>query len=244
MRKIVKLFENGCVSVSGKKGRGKDMLMSNVIARRKNLDYVSNINYGYKYNPFNKVDFDVRNNYSNFIDNDINYYKFPFPDKTDLYLSDCGIYFPSQYQDKLVKEFSGVVSFQALSRQVGLCNVHTNSQYLGRVWDKIREQSDTYIVCQWCKVLFGKIVIQKVRIYEKYESALNNVAPFRTTAPLLANSVVRSNIELAKDTYRNTHGVIKSRLLIYFNKGQYDTREFRQKLIKGVREYEKDFRKN
>ena len=84
MRKIVKLFESGSVSISGMKGRGKDLLMSNVIARRRNLEYVSNINYGYKYIPFNKSDFDTNNNFSNFLNDNLNYYRFPFADKTDL----------------------------------------------------------------------------------------------------------------------------------------------------------------
>lgn len=238
-KKIVKLFENGNVSVSGLRGRGKDMLMSNVIARRKNLEYVSNIDYGYKYNEFRYKDFDVPNTFKNFITNELYEYRFPFSDKTDLYLSDCGIYFPSQYQKELCKMFEGLTTFQALSRQLGLCNVHTNSQYLGRVWDKIREQSDTYIVCQSCKVFFGKIVIQKIRIYEKYESALNNVAPFRMRVPLFSISTVRSNVELAKTQYTNTHGIIKSHYLVYINKGKYDTRVFKSKLLKGVEKNEK-----
>ena len=45
LRKIIKMFESGCVSVSGMMGTGKDLLMGNVIMRRKR-PYVSNMNYG------------------------------------------------------------------------------------------------------------------------------------------------------------------------------------------------------
>lgn len=231
--KIVDLFKQGNVSVSGLRGRGKDVLMSNVIARRKNLDYVSNIDYGYKYNSFDYKDFDTKNTYVNFIEGNIKKYSFPFPDKTDLYLSDCGIFFPSQYQGELVKRYPNLITFQALSRHLGLCNVHTNSQTLSRVWDKIREQSDTYIVCQWCKFLFGKIVIQNVRIYEKYDSADKNVPPIKLRVPLF-NKVAQTQVRLQKVNYRITYGDIKNYTLIYLHKGKYDTRAFR-KLLKEVK---------
>lgn len=239
IKKVVKMFENGNVSVCGVKGSGKDILFSNVIARRKGLEYVSNINYGYKFNAFNVADFDVKNNYLNFLNNDINRYKFPFPDKTDLYLSDCGIYFPAQYHKELDKLFSGVVTFQALSRHVGLCNVHTNSQACNRVYDKLREQSDQNILCLSCKVFCG-FVFQKIRIYEKYESCLNKVAPFRYIMPLFAKQEVRENIKLKKVDYTNSHGVIKECLLIYKHKGTYDTRYFKKLLKKEGIAYEEN----
>lgn len=233
-KKIVNMFENGNVSVSGMRGTGKDLLFSNVIARRKNLEYVSNINYGYRFNQFRIEDFDTKNNYHNFITGKVKRYKFPYPDRTDLYLSDCGITFPSQEFKDLNKEFDGLVTFSALSRHLGLCNVHTNSQYLGRVWDKLREQSNLYIVCQWSRVFFGKIVIQRVRIYEKYESALNNCAPFRCKIPfgLFGSKDRKTNVEIAKTNYLNSNGKIESRMLIYLNKGTYDSRAFR-KILKG-----------
>lgn len=232
IKTIINLFKKGNVSICGKKGRGKDMLTANVIARRK-LPYVSNINYGGNYIPFNFADFDTNNTYDNFISGNVNYYKFPFPDKTDVYLSDCGLYFPSQEQKELCKRYDSFIPFMALSRQLGLCNVHTNAQYLNRVWDKLREQSDLYIGCQSCKVLFGKFVFQKVRVYEKYESALNNVAPFRMNVPLFVNRQTKLTIDLAKTSYINTHGVIKTLNLFYINKSDYDTRFFKKYLLGG-----------
>lgn len=39
MRKIVKMFENGSVSVFGLRGKGKDLLTANVVCRRKSPMY-------------------------------------------------------------------------------------------------------------------------------------------------------------------------------------------------------------
>ena len=47
IRKIIKLFENGNVNVTGLRGTGKDVLFSNVIARRKSK-YISNVDYNCK----------------------------------------------------------------------------------------------------------------------------------------------------------------------------------------------------
>lgn len=226
MNKIIKLFEQGNVQLCGLRGTGKDMLFSNVIARRK-LPYVSNIDYGYSFIPYKYDMFAIGNNYKDFIADKLNPYKYPLPDKVDLYLSDCGIYFPSQYCNELNRDFKDLPVYMALSRHLGECNVHCNSQYIGRVWDKIREQGDIYIKTLWCKVL-GKLVIQKVRIYEKYESCANNVQPLRLSIPLSADA--RNRVEIEKEKFLNANGKITTRLLIYFNKSKYNTRAFKYKL--------------
>lgn len=238
LKKVVKLFDDGNVSVSGLRGRGKDLLTSNVVARR-GLPYVSNCDYGFNYVPFDIERYDIKNTYTNFIYNRFKYYKFPYEDKTDIYLSDCGIYFPSQYFKDLDNKFGFFSVFMALSRHLGNCNVHTNSQALNRVWDKIREQSDTYIVCRSCKVFFGKLVIQNIRVYEKYDSAVANVPPLRFNSGLLTSQVNKTNIELAKRNYFISYGDIKCYTLIYFNKSMYNTRFFKDKFLNGEKNNEK-----
>lgn len=238
MKKIVKLFKTHSVSVSGVKGSGKDLLMSNVIARRKRY-YISNWDYKCKKASFIKLDFRklrTGNTYKNFLDNKVKPYVYPYPDGTDIYISDCGIYFPCQYNEKLNKEYEDIISFVALSRQLGNARIHTNAQALNRVWDKLREQSDTYIVCQSAKVICG-FVFQRIRIYERYESAEKNVPPLRVKIPLFANSLVRAQYQQIKMNYEIAHGRIKSRLLIYRNKSNYDTRLF--KSILECDDYEK-----
>ena len=232
MRKIVKLFEDGNVCVCGLRGRGKDMLMSNVVLRRKK-PYVSNTDYGGVRFPFVPNDFDCGGNtYRNFIEGDLKYYEFPFTDGTDVYIADCGVYFPSQYCSELNRYYGHFSTYMALSRHLGLSNVHFNVQNLNRVWDKIREQSDIYISCNTCIVLFGRLVIQLVTMYEKYQSVVDRVPPFRIPKPLL-NADRLLQWRITKQHYDISYGRIKRRLLIYWNRSSYDTRLFRGLLLNG-----------
>lgn len=229
MKKIIKLFESGNVCVSGLRGRGKDMLIANVVMRRK-LPYVSNVNYGGHYFPLHMQEFDCGGNtYHNFITGDLKPYTFPYADGTEIYISDAGVYFPAQYCKQLNKDYGYFSTFIALSRQLGSCNVHINVQNLNRCWDKIREQSDIYICCNWTRVLFGKLVIQKVTIYEKYESAVDRIPPYRPPRVALNNDR-RLQVLMEKQRYRLSYGEIEPRILIYFNKSDYDTRVFKTML--------------
>lgn len=227
LRYIINLFRSGNVCICGLIGRGKDMLMGNVIAR---LDepYVSNTNYGGDFHPFVPNDFNCGfNSYENFIEGNIKPYKFPFEDGTDIYIADAGVYFPSQYCGDLNKKYGYFSTFMALSRHLGKCNVHFNVQNLNRVWDKIREMSDIYIMTNFCVVLFGRLVLQRVTIYEKYQSAVDRVPPFWLPRPLL-NSNRLFQWKIQKQNYEITHGSIKSHYLLYFNKANYDTRVFKE----------------
>lgn len=234
-RKIVKMFDKGNVCVTGLRGDGKDMLMSNVVVRRK-LPYISNVNYGGKYIPLNFEDLSCgHNTYKDFISGNLKYYKFPHPDGTDVYLSDVGVYFPSQYCNELNRDYKFFPVYMALSRHLAAGNVHINVQNLNRAWDKIREQSDQYILCRWCIVLFGKIAIQQVRIYEMYDSCLRRVPPFRLSRPLLGGSRVDSYRQ-EKERYEQNFGKVQQRLLIYIHKSNYDTRIFKRLLENGKKE--------
>lgn len=231
MRRILKLYENNSVSICGKKGRGKDMLTANVIARRKRKYYISNVDYkvsNSSFIRFNPALLRTGNDYKSFISNKTKQYIYPYPDGTDIYISDCGVYFPSQYCSELNRDYKDIPVFMALSRQLGDCYVHTNAQALNRVWDKIREQSDIYISCEWCKVfLRGQLVVQRVRVYERYDSAVSNQPPCRLKVPLFCNNVVRENIRMAREQYQATYGIIKTYTLVYLNRSKYDTRLFK-----------------
>lgn len=229
MKKIIKLFQSGNVCVCGLRGRGKDMLFANVAIRR-GLPYVSNVDYGGTHYPLVVSEFDCgKNTYDDFILGKIKPYIYPYPDGTDVYISDAGIYFPSQYCGDLNKKYGYLSTFVALSRHLGECNVHFNVQNLNRVWDKFREQSDIYIMCNWCKVLFGKFVLQKVTVYEKYESAVDRVPPYKRPRVRLNNDR-KLNLEMEKQRYRTSYGEIKPRLLFYRNLSTYDTRVFKTML--------------
>ena len=250
LRKIRKMFRQGNVSVSGLRGRGKDMLIANVIARD-DRPYISNVDYNCKKNTFLPLDMEklnILNSYRNFIYGNINAYKYPYPEGVDIYISDVGIYFPSQYNGELNKEFKQFPAFMALSRQIADCNVHINSQALNRPWDKLREQSDMYIVCNGChysgklKVfkhsrLFGRFVLQRVTVYTQYDAANASVEPYEhIKAPVTISSKVRAEYK-ARDKaafrqFKEDHGHIRRYWLFYRNKSDYDTRYFKQ-LLRG-----------
>lgn len=229
MKNIIKLFRSGNVCVFGLRGRGKDLLMSNVVIRR-GLPYVCNTDYGGDHILLVMKEFDCGGNtYDNFLNNNIQPYTYPYNDGVEIYISDAGVYFPSQYCSELNRKYGYFSTFMALSRHLGECNVHFNVQNLNRVWDKIREQSDIYICCNWSRVLFGRFVIQKVTIYEQYDSAVMRVPPYRPPKVRM-NEDRRMQMQMAKQNYRISHGDIKSRIIFYRNKSAYDTRVFKKML--------------
>lgn len=245
INKIIAMFKKRNVCVCGLRGDGKDMLMGNVVARRKE-PYVSNLQYtkdgkGYQELDFEKIDCG-KNGYLDLIKGKVKYYKFPYIKGSDIYISDAGVYLPAQYCNELNKHFQYLPTYFALSRQVSHNNIHVNVQHLGRVWDKIREQSDVYIRCRMCWVPFGKmiqkvkekkgwkwlekvplLVIQKITLYDKYQSALDRVEPCRITVPLMAKREVKQNAQMYVDKFRNTYGSVRNHWLIYWNKSSYDT---------------------
>lgn len=228
LKKIIRMFNNGNVCVTGLRGTGKDMLIANVIARRKS-PYVSNFNYKCnksQFHPLIMSNLDTKNSFLNFIENNVNPFSYAYPENADIYISDCGVYFPSQNFDFLNKHYGGIYTFQCLSRQIANVNVHLNTQNLNRVWDKLREQSDQYILCLSCKVI-GKLVFQKIRIYERADSCQARIPPNRVKRPLIMQKELKMTYEMQHQNFLNQYGFIKTKFLIYFNKSHYDTRFFK-----------------
>ena len=222
------MFEDGSVSVFGLRGKGKDMLFANVVVRR-HKPYISNTDYGGQFTKFDPKMLDFSNTWRNFMTGKLNKFVYPYEDGVDIYLADVGVYMPSQYQGELCKEYSHIPVAMALLRQVAGAEFHFNVQHLGRCWDKLRELSETWIRCVGCKVFFGKLVIQRVIIYDKYESALNRVPPFRLRRPLI-NPTRLQAWEIQKQNYEISHGSVTPRLLIYINRSNYNTRIFKEML--------------
>jgi hypothetical protein len=148
-------------------------------------------------------------------------------------MPDSGVYFPSQYCNELNKKYPQMPMVQALIRHLGLAGWHTNVQCSGRLWDKIREHYDNFIMCKGCLVI-GKLVFQKVVVYDRYEAFSKDVPPFPLRKPLF-NMDRRFQYEIQRTNYLITHGEIKSHLLIYFNRSKYNTRVFKEMMENGIR---------
>lgn len=233
--RFVSLFKKGNCIVTGLRGCGKDMAFSIVVnARKKN--YISNVNYSDPKKKYKCFEFDTKvwelskNTYQDFADGTLKQYVYPYPDDIDYYISDAGVYFPSQYCNELVKKYKGAPLFQALSRHLGDCNVHCNVQNLNRLWDKIREQSDLYIRMADCKVFFRKLVFLRAYVYETEESCSARLVP-----PYFG---VGSKAKDRKNAWICAHGKVQR--ISFFAKlpYAYDSRRFKRLLENGLKDYE------
>lgn len=232
---LLSLFRSGNVIVTGLRGTGKDMLFSfvtNSIVRgkRNNKHYVSNIDYtsGKGYVPFVNSYFSLGGNrFENFVSGWFKPYDYPLPDGVDFFLSDGGVYFPAQYFSKLDKLYPSAPLMFALSRHLGNCNIHVNVQNLNRLWDKIREQSDTYILCRSCRVI-GRFAIQKITVYDNYDSAVARRRPF--VRSLFGGREMRMRMA----EYRAQYGHIQDMTIVHFiPKKHYNDRIFKTYLSRG-----------
>lgn len=218
--KLIKYFKKSSVIVFGKKGKGKDLLFQHVIKHRKK-PYYSNIPYGYKYYHLDLKDIDLSpNTFNNFIKGNIQKVPNLLYDKMDYYISDAGVYLPSQYHSLLDKTYMSLPIYYALSRHLNLMNIHINTQALNRVWDKLREQADYYIKVKSTFRIFN-LFFTTIIIYDKYQTAKLELLPFKKKlGSSETNALVRQ--------YEATNGEIKKFTICTRKKSiKYDTRYFK-----------------
>lgn len=221
-------FKNGNVIVSGKKGRGKDLLFQWVINRRKQF-YYANISYGGKHKLISLKDVSCSpNTYNDFINGTVTKTKRTFKEKCDIYLSDCGSFLPSQMDSVLHKTFPSMPLYYALSRHLYNSNVHVNTQNLERVWKALREQADFYPVCKRVYHWLPFFLIIKVISYDKYDSAIRGVLPLKKRW--------NKDSKNQYDLYTAQNGDIRQfYVFIPKKKIKYDTRAFEKVLLTGRR---------
>lgn len=234
---IVRCFCKGNVVVTGHKGRGKDLLFSfvtNYRWRKKKEKYISNVDYsgGKGYSEFDFKYMDLGgNSFENFLNNSLVPYEYRYKEGRDFYIADAGVYLPSTYHDKLVKKYGEVPLFYAIQRHLADSNTHVNIQNLNRLWDKLREQADYYIDCLSARVLFGKIVIQQVCVYDTYESALQRLRPMKIPRGLIMRDKTAKALSAQRDADR---GLIKRMTIVsMLPRKHYDTRYFKEILKRG-----------
>lgn len=236
-RYSISLFDNGNVIVTGMKGYGKDAFFCVVVnARKKN--YISNVNYSDPKKDYKcfSVDYDVwkmaGNRYKDFINGKIKKYVYPYPDGLDFYISDVSTYFPSSYANELARQYDSEVMFQSLSRQLGDCAVHCNSQVLENIWDKLRRQSEIYIHLDRLKWFLGKNIGKKLHVakftmyqYERRESFEARIRPPRFGI----GKIAKDN----KYKFEIAHGKIKK--ISFYSKipYEYDSRVFKTMMEHG-----------
>lgn len=240
-RRFVALFTHGNVIVSGMKGRGKDFAFCVVVNARKR-NYISNVRYSSPKKRYQLFPLDLRvwelagNTYSDLVSGQVKTYSYPYPDGLDYYISDAGIYFPAAYFSELNKKYKSAPVFQALSRHLGDCSVHCNCQVQTQLWDKIRLQSDTYIVMKRCRCIVGKLFWLSSVVYDTAESAEKQVVP--------PHFGIGKNARLAKSNFAIAHGTIYRLSFFCRLPYRYDSRRFKRILENNCIDYEEDSDEN
>lgn len=226
-RFLVRKFKDNNVIVFGAKGTGKDLLFQNVIRLRKKEKYYSNIDYGYDYETIALKDISVApNTYDNFILSKITTLKKREEmEGKDIYISDGGIYLPSQYDTMLSKLYPSFPIYYALSRHLYNQNLHINAQALNRIWVKLREQADHYFNTR-TSFKIGPFMFTRVIYYKEYTSAEKKILPMKIRG--LSNNANRALIE----QHRAVYGEIKAMYTVQPIKSiKYDTRYFHKLLF-------------
>lgn len=234
-KQIIRMFRDGNVIVAGHKGHGKDLLFQYVISRREkdgeihaaNIKYTDNT----KVRPISFYALQY-NGIKNFVSGHFVREDKRFTEKEDYYISDVGNALPAQYSSKLDKEYPTFPIVYSLSRHLAQLNIHCNSQNFERVWNKLREQADYYMWCEWAKVFFGKIAIQRVVIYNEYKSAVNHIQPYKCYRFLGIMPPSKEDRAHA-NTHNAQYGTIRRYTFWHIlPKQHYDTRAY-HKLIYG-----------
>lgn len=223
---ILNRFKNGNVIVSGRKGYGKDLLFQYVINKRKS-GYFSNLDYGGCYHNIAVKDLELSpNDYNHFIKGEIKQInKNEEMEGHDIYLSDSGVYLPSQFDSTIQKVYPSLSIFFALNRHLYNNGMHLNAQRLDRIFKSLREQADSYILLRKRRIKIPFFIVIRTRVYEKYDSALQELEPLNSR---FFNKYSKAEVDL----YKAKHGYIKNGLLFISKRSlHYDSRAFHKILF-------------
>ena len=227
-KRIKDAFVSGSVMVSGRKRFGKDVLFQDMINARKE-PYFANIDYGNDYTHIDMKDLLLGDNdYKSFIDGKVTKCeKISKLEGHDIYISDGGVYLPSQMDSYLHKIYPSFPITYALSGHMYNNGIHVNTQRLDRVWKALREQADYFVRMRKRCLKLPFFIVLFTTEYDKYESAVQELSPMKST---LFNKYSKAEKEL----YKAQHGFIKDGLIIVSKRSlHYDTRAF-HKVIFGV----------
>ena len=232
---IVSKFIDNNTIVFGAKGNGKDVLFQMVIYKRKEF-YMSTQSYGGKYIHASIKDFNLDpNTFNDLIEGNVTIVKKHNDwEGNDFYISDGGIYLPSQYDSLLSKLYPSFPILYATSRHLYNLNIHANTQALSRLWIKMREQADSYIKLRGV-INIGGYLFLKVRYYSEYRSAEMGIMPMANAGLASKNNMLYSTTPaMMKAEFESMNGIVKDMLCVIRKKHiHYDTRYF-HKLFFGI----------
>jgi hypothetical protein len=220
--------KKNCI-IYGPIGSGKDLAMA-ILTHKEKKEHIANIPYNKKtiVKPLNYVTVSP-NTYVEFIDDNITIIEKSIQEGKNIYISDGGVYLPSQMDTVLSKKYPSFPIAYALIRHLANANIYVNVQNLNRLWIKLREQADGYVRTRgafffpkWLPFL-RRYFLLKITLYENYEDALERLRPIKKMLTGDSTAVARSERGLIKEM----------RLLVPKRWLKYDTRYF-HKVIYGV----------
>ena len=227
--RIKQAFKQGNVIVTGRKGFGKDILFQSVINWRKEK-YLSNLNYGGKFQPFNLKDLELTpNTYHNFVKGTIEKCeKNQGFEKTDIYISDAGVYLPSQADYLLHKTYPSLPITYALNRHLYANGIHCNAQRIDRIWKALREQADYFVLMRKRPLKLPFFLVLYTTEYDRYDSARQELQP-------MVNTLFNKYSKAEKSLFTANHGFVKNGLIIVSKRSlKYDSRAFHE-ILYGVK---------
>jgi hypothetical protein len=212
-------FRRCNVIVFGKKGSGKDLLFAHVIYLRNELHY-SNICYNELTELRSLKDLLLGDNtFIDFVEDSITKSDPIFEEQKDFYISDGGVFLPSQFHREINEIYPSMPIYFALSRHLYNSNVHVNVQHLTRIWDKLREQADSYIRTLKTEDKGDYLIVNAIT-YDRYESAVSGLLPCNDKQ------------------YQSTNGEItERRFKVFKHELEYDTRYFKGVFLNAPKTY-------
>lgn len=216
---LVRQFRRCNVIVAGKKGTGKDLLFQHVINKRK-APYYSNIDYGGDCKIVKLKDISAYpNTFKEFVNDDLRECKRWAREKTDVYISDGGVFLPSFADTLLDKAYPSMPPYYALSRHAAEHNIHVNTQNFERLWKKLREQADYYVLVKK-RIKLPHFILVRCIGYDNLQSAIQGLEPVKAR---FLNKYSKAEM----DVYRASHGEIKPGWVIIPKRTiKYNTRAF------------------
>lgn len=191
---IKKYFNKLSIVVCGKRGKGKDTLMSYIAYKKPhNCNFMLQNNTNLiKLNELiipNISREKLVNGTFTPIERD-KYKKFD----NITFISDCQLYFPNYEDSILKKEYKELPIVWATWRHLYNSGLHWNTQNFERLWKVMREQIDDTIMCLECVrgMIYTKL---KVRYYERGKDAIEGLKPLKHN---LFHTPTEKEIELSK----------------------------------------------
>lgn len=178
VHKIKALFNANNLVVCGKKGSGKDTLMSFCSYGK---EHNSNVPLHPNTNIITMEQLMIpnltRHNLVNRFHLDLNYEKYKMFENMTI-ISDSQLYFPSYDDSPLKKEYPFLANTYSIWRHLFDSPLHFNTQNIERLWKILREQLDECIMC--LDVHYGLIYVKShIRYYERTEDAIKGLKPLK-----------------------------------------------------------------